>query len=65
MNFSSAPALDKKIYDLTAENVRTLSKRSASTGIDCELETNGVLQVAGKPGTTPFFSTNAFIKTSF
>ena len=47
MNFSSAPAIDKKIYDLTAENIRTLSKLSASTGIDCELETNGVLQVLG------------------
>src|SRR5208282_5636188 len=47
MNFSSAPTIDKKIYDLTAENIRTLSKLSASTGIDCELETNGVLQVLG------------------
>lgn len=45
MNFSSAPAIDKKIYDLTAENVRTLAKLSATTGIDCELETNGALQV--------------------
>jgi len=45
MNFSSAPAIDKKIYDLTAENIRTLSKLSATTGIDCELETNGALQV--------------------
>jgi gamma-glutamylputrescine oxidase len=45
MNFSSVPAIDKKIYDLTAENVRTLSKLSASIGIDCELETNGALQV--------------------
>lgn len=50
MNFSSAPALDKKIYDLTAENIRTLSKLSASTGIDCELETNGVLQVSRQTG---------------
>ena len=47
MNFSSAPAIDKKIYDLTAENIRTLSKLSAATGIDCELETNGALQVLG------------------
>ena len=45
MNFSSAPALDKKIYDLTAENIRALAKLSAATGIDCELETNGALQV--------------------
>lgn len=47
MNFSSAPTIDKKIYDLTAENIRTLSKLSAATGIDCELETNGALQVLG------------------
>ncbi len=45
MTFSSAPAIDKKIYDLTAENIRTLSKLRASTGIDCELETNGALEV--------------------
>jgi gamma-glutamylputrescine oxidase len=45
MNFSSAPAIDKKIYDLTAENIRTLARLSAATGIDCELETNGALQV--------------------
>jgi glycine/D-amino acid oxidase-like deaminating enzyme len=32
------------IYDLTAENIRTLAKLSAATGIDCELETNGALQ---------------------
>ena len=45
MHFSSAPAIDKKIYDLTAENIRVLSKPRATTGIDCELETNGALQV--------------------
>jgi gamma-glutamylputrescine oxidase len=45
MNFSSAPAIDKKIYDLTAQNIRTLSNLSAATGIDCKLETNGALQV--------------------
>ena len=45
MHFSSAPAVDKKIYDLTAENIRVLSKLSAATGIQCELETNGALQV--------------------
>jgi gamma-glutamylputrescine oxidase len=45
MSFSSDPAIDKKIYDLTAENIRTLLSLSATTGIDCELEANGVLQV--------------------
>jgi gamma-glutamylputrescine oxidase len=44
MHFSSSPAMDKKIYDLTAANIRTLSQLSAATGIDCELETNGALQ---------------------
>jgi glycine/D-amino acid oxidase-like deaminating enzyme len=45
MHFSSDPAIDKKIYDLTAENIRTLSQLSVATGIECELETNGALQV--------------------
>lgn len=49
MNFSSSPAIDKRIYDLTAENIRTLAKLSAATGIDCELETNGALQVLITP----------------
>ncbi len=44
VNFSSSPAIDKRIYDLTAENIRTLAKLSAATGIDCELEINGALQ---------------------
>jgi gamma-glutamylputrescine oxidase len=44
MNFSSTPAIDKKIYDLTADNIQRLSKLSAATGIDCELETNGALE---------------------
>ncbi len=45
MHFSSSPAIDKKIYDLTVENIKTLSNLSAATGIDCDLETNGALQV--------------------
>ncbi len=45
LRFSSAPAIDKKIYDLTAGNIRKLSNLSVATGIDCELETNGALQV--------------------
>ncbi len=47
MSFSSSPAIDKMIYDLTAANIRELSKLSAATGIDCELETHGALQVLG------------------
>jgi gamma-glutamylputrescine oxidase len=45
VNSSSDPSMDKRIYDLTAENVRFLSKLSAATGIDCELDTQGALQV--------------------
>ncbi|HXX28770.1 MAG TPA: FAD-binding oxidoreductase [Terriglobales bacterium] len=45
MKFGSAPAMDKKIYDLTVTNIGRLSNLSAATGIDCELETNGALQL--------------------
>jgi gamma-glutamylputrescine oxidase len=45
MKFGSAPAIDKHIYDLTVANIRRLSNLSSATGIDCELETNGALQV--------------------
>jgi gamma-glutamylputrescine oxidase len=45
LNFSSSPATDRAIYDLTADNVRSLAKLSAATGIDCELERRGALQV--------------------
>src|SRR5450631_4424300 len=45
MNFSTDPSMDKRIYDLTAENIRFLSKLSAATGIDCDLDTQGTLQV--------------------
>ncbi|MGB6306795.1 MAG: FAD-dependent oxidoreductase [Steroidobacteraceae bacterium] len=45
MNFSAVPAVDKQIYELTVENIRRLSALSAATGIDCELETPGALQV--------------------
>jgi len=45
MSFSPFPAVDKKISDLTAHNIQALSRLSAQTGIDCELDTNGALQV--------------------
>jgi len=45
MNFSGDPRMDKDIYQLTAANVHTLAALSAATGIDCELETPGTLQV--------------------
>ena len=45
MQLSSNPAIDKRIYDLTVQNIQALAKLSAVTGVDCELETNGALQV--------------------
>jgi gamma-glutamylputrescine oxidase len=49
MSFSSDPAMDKKIYDLTARNIQFLAQLSASLGIDCELDTNGAMQVLNTP----------------
>jgi glycine/D-amino acid oxidase-like deaminating enzyme len=45
MQFSGDPTMDKRIYDLTVENIDQLHALSAATGIDCELDTNGALQV--------------------
>lgn len=45
MSFSSAPTMDKLIYDLTVDNIRSLSALGAALGIDCELEHHGALQV--------------------
>ena len=45
MHLSSDPAMDKKIYDLTTENIRFLKSVATETGIDCELDTDGSLQV--------------------
>jgi gamma-glutamylputrescine oxidase len=45
MSFSADPAMDKRIYELTAKNIRFLSTLSAAMGMDCELETLGALQV--------------------
>ena len=45
MNLSSNPAIDKKIYDLTTENIRFLGTLPTRAGIDFELDTNGSLQV--------------------
>jgi gamma-glutamylputrescine oxidase len=49
MQWSGDPALDKKIYDLTVENIHALHELSATTGIDCELEQKGALQVCNTP----------------
>jgi gamma-glutamylputrescine oxidase len=45
MNFSSTPQTDKSLYELTAGNIRTLAALSGATGIDCELQTPGALEV--------------------
>jgi glycine/D-amino acid oxidase-like deaminating enzyme len=47
MNFSPDPSMDKRVYDLTVGNIRFLASLGAATGIDCESETNGALQVLG------------------
>jgi gamma-glutamylputrescine oxidase len=49
MNLSSDPAMDKKIYDLTAQNIRFLGSLALQTGIDFELDTQGSLQVLNTP----------------
>ncbi|MFI5183858.1 MAG: NAD(P)/FAD-dependent oxidoreductase [Vicinamibacteria bacterium] len=38
-------ALDKRIYDLTTENIAALRALSLANGADCDLETRGSLQV--------------------
>ena len=45
MNFSNDPHMDKEIYDLTAANVRSLAQLSVSSGIGCDLDVVGTLQV--------------------
>lgn len=45
MQLGADPAVDKRIYDLTTQNIQSLLRLSAETGIDCELETTGALQV--------------------
>ena len=45
MNLSPDPEMDKKIYDLTTENIRFLGSLAVQSGIDFELDANGSLQV--------------------
>jgi glycine/D-amino acid oxidase-like deaminating enzyme len=45
MNWSGEPELDKRIYELTVDNIRRLEELSANTGVDAEIEQNGALQV--------------------
>lgn len=45
MEWSGDPVLDKRIYDLTADNARRLEELAARFGYDAEIELNGALQV--------------------
>lgn len=45
MEWSGEPALDKRLYDLTVDNIRRLKDLSRQTGVDAEIEQNGALQV--------------------
>lgn len=45
VDLSSDPQLDQRLYELTSNNIRFISTLSAATGVDCELENNGALQV--------------------
>ncbi|HMK86441.1 MAG TPA: FAD-dependent oxidoreductase [Steroidobacteraceae bacterium] len=50
LSFSADPQRDKAIYELTADNIRSLVGLAAATGIDCELDTPGALQVFNDEG---------------
>ena len=45
MEWSGDPQLDKRIYDLTVDNIRRLRELSDVVGVDAEIERNGALQV--------------------
>jgi len=45
MEWSSDPAVDKRLYDLTVENIQRLKSISNEIGMDAEIEQNGALQV--------------------
>jgi glycine/D-amino acid oxidase-like deaminating enzyme len=50
---SDAPAADLRLYRATARNLATLAGLAQETGIDCELERRGALQVINDPADTP------------
>jgi gamma-glutamylputrescine oxidase len=45
MHFSSDPAMDRKIYELTSANMRTVAALAVELQLDCELDLNGSLEV--------------------
>jgi gamma-glutamylputrescine oxidase len=45
MVWSDEPELDKRIYELTVDNIYRLQRLSAETGVDADIEQNGALQV--------------------
>jgi gamma-glutamylputrescine oxidase len=49
MQLSDDPALDKKIYEFTVANIGAIRAIASAGGIDCELETQGALQVCNTP----------------
>ena len=44
MEWSGDPVLDKRLYDLTVDNIQRLKNLSQKTGVDAEIEQNGALQ---------------------
>jgi gamma-glutamylputrescine oxidase len=44
MRLGEDPAIDRRLYELTAGNIHTLESLATDHGIDCELERNGALQ---------------------
>ncbi len=45
MEWSDDPRLDKRIYELTVDNIRRLKELSTTIGIDADIEQDGALQV--------------------
>ena len=46
MTWTGEPEIDKKLYELTVDNIQRLKNLSAATRIDADIEQNGALQVA-------------------
>ena len=45
MEWNDDPALDKRLYELTVDNIERLKSLTRKTGIDAEIEQTGALQV--------------------